>query len=65
MAFARTEVIRGKQNLCGMETEAFAFGFINGHEADLADRGESLDFREFARTLFESERAHSRSDCAG
>ena len=65
MTFARAEVVRRKQNLRGVEAEAFAFGFVDRHEADLTDCGESLDFREFARTLFESECAHSRSDCAG
>jgi len=59
------EIVMREQNLRDVQIVAREKFGIHRHEARLADGGTGLQFREFARTFFITQRAHARADGAG
>ena len=65
MPLAGTQIVGSQQNLGAAEPGLFAFRLVHRHQLALPQRGESLNFGEFARALPHLQDFHPGADCAG
>ena len=65
MPFPGAQVVCRQQQLGGVKAPFLTFRLIKGHEFDLSDRRQRLNFRKVGRSLFQFQHLHCRADGTG